>query len=149
MIGSSKPHSTRNFSICAAVAPGGSMISAGSPVRNVRKNETIETPTMTRTAVASRAAMYRRTSPLQCERVQPLGLVRARRVVHSRAHPERRVGLVEEDERRLVLQELLHLAVLGRPLLRVVGRLDPGQHLVEPRVLVVHAEAALGHPADH
>jgi hypothetical protein len=40
-----------------AVAPGGSMISAGSPVRNVRKNETTETPRMTRTAVARRPAM--------------------------------------------------------------------------------------------
>jgi hypothetical protein len=55
--GSAKPHSARNFSICAAVAPGGSMISAGSPVRNVRKNETTDTPRMTRTAVASRPAM--------------------------------------------------------------------------------------------
>jgi hypothetical protein len=32
------------------------MISAGSPVRNVRKNETSDTPKTTRTAVASRAA---------------------------------------------------------------------------------------------
>ena len=55
--GSSNPHSARNFSICTAVAPGGSMISAGSPVRNVRKNETTDTPTMTRTAVARRPAM--------------------------------------------------------------------------------------------
>src|SRR5262245_58011700 len=125
------------------------MISTGSPVRNVRTNETIETPTMTRTAVARRPAMYRRTSPLQGKRIQPLGLVGTGRVVHPRAHAERRVGLVEEDERRLVLEELLYIAVLRRPLLRVVGRLDPGQHLVEPGVLVVHAEPALGHPADH
>jgi hypothetical protein len=33
------------------------MISAGSPVRKVRKNETTDTPRMTRTAVASRPAM--------------------------------------------------------------------------------------------
>jgi hypothetical protein len=55
--GSSNPHSARNFAICAAVAPGGSMISAGSPVRNVRTNETTDTPRMTRTAAARRPAM--------------------------------------------------------------------------------------------
>ena len=54
--GSSKPHSARNFAICTAVAPGGSMISAGSPVRNVRTNETADTPRTTRSAVARRAA---------------------------------------------------------------------------------------------
>ena len=43
--------------ICSAVAPGGSMISAGSPVRKVRKNETTETPTMTRTRRRETAAM--------------------------------------------------------------------------------------------
>src|SRR5215831_177391 len=147
--GSSKPHSARNFAICAAVAPGGSMISAGSPVRNVRTNETTDTPRMTRTAAASRRAIYARTSPFELQRIEPLRLVRTRRVVHPGAHPERGVGLVEEDERRLVSEKLLHVAVLRRALLRVVGGFDARQHLVEPGVLVVHAEPTLREPADH
>src|SRR5262245_48174653 len=147
--GSSNPHAARNALICSAVAPGGSMISAGSPVRNVRQNETTETPRTTRSAVARRAAMYARKSPLDPQRIEPLGLVRPRRVVDAGAHSEHAVGLVEEDERRLLLEELLDIAVERRSLLRIVGRLDPRQHLVELGVLVVHAEAALGQPANH
>src|SRR5262250_250486 len=125
------------------------MISAGSPVRNVRTNETTDTPRMTRTAAASRRATYVRTSPFELQRIEPLRLVRTRRVVHPGAHPERGVGLVEEDERRLVSEKLLHVAVLRRALLRVVGGFDARQHLVEPGTLVVHAEPTLREPADH
>src|SRR5262249_20314902 len=137
--GSSKPHSARNFAICTAVAPGGSMISAGSPVRNVRTNETADTPRTTRSAVARRAATEARKSPPAPERIEPLGLVRPRRVVDPGAHPEHRIRLEQEDERRLLLDQLLDVAVPRRTLRTVVGGLDPRQHLVELRVLVVHA----------